>query len=67
MITTAVVGAACLALGLYSGKKRARGEKWAEIAEDLRKDTCHTLRTACDKVSRPFRLDVEEPFKEDPK
>ena len=66
MITTAVIGAACLALGLYSGKKRARGEKWSEIADDLRKDMCHTLRTAYDKVSGPFRLDIEKPSKEDP-
>ena len=60
MITTAVIGAACLALGLYSGKKRAKGEGWSEITSDLWNDTCHNVKMAWGKVSSPFKM--EEPF-----
>lgn len=60
MITTAVIGAACLALGLYSGKKRAKGKGWSKIASDLWYDTCRNVKIAWGKISSPFKM--EEPF-----
>ena len=44
-----IVGTVCLALGLYAGKRRAKGKSWKMIAHEL-------WNTA---VS-PFRADSDE-------
>ena len=46
---TCIVGTACFALGLYAGKRRAKGRSWKMIAEDLWKGFVY-----------PFRADREE-------
>lgn len=58
---TIVVGIASFVLGLYSGKKRARGLGWMDVGRDF----CHDVRSVASKVFAAafalFRRDVEAP------
>ena len=47
-----------MALGLYAGKKRAKGASWCEISSDLGRDLYANASSAWRKVSGPFRKDA---------
>ena len=56
-----------LALGLYAGKKRERGDCWGKICSDLCYDVVETAKAAWTKVSGPFRKGAsksEKPLEE---
>lgn len=52
-----VVAVACLAFGLYAGKRRANGVGWNAIACELAKGARDIVAQAWDVVSGPFRKD----------
>ena len=54
LITVAV---ACMAFGLYAGKRRANGCGWYSIACELAKGAWDLAARAWNFVSRPFRKD----------
>ena len=56
----AVVLTAGLAIGLYAGKKRARGKTWCEVTVDLSKDAWRNTVSVWNKVSWPFRREKSE-------
>ena len=53
MATT--VGILCFVLGLYAGKKRAKGLGWGEIGKDFCYDAYDLASRALATVSAPFR------------
>ena len=52
---TAMVSVACLAIGLYAGKRRAKGSGWKEIACELAKGARDVAEIAWRKATWPFR------------
>lgn len=66
MITIAF-GAACFAVGLYAGKRRAAGSDWGSIAKDGADWVVSVSKTAYDKVSWPFRKSEKAPEEADMK
>lgn len=56
---TFIVAMACLAIGLYAGKRRANGSSWHDIAYELSKGACDLAVNAWNAVSSPFKRDVK--------
>lgn len=56
----AVVLIVGLAIGLYAGKKRAKGKTWCEVTVDLSEDAWRNAVSAWNKVSCPFRREKSE-------
>lgn len=50
-----VVLIAGLAVGLYAGKKRAKGKTWFEVVVDFSKDAWRNAVSVCKKLAYPFR------------
>lgn len=48
-----------LMLGLYAGKRRAKGEGWCQILCDLFFDLCGALRAIWVHLTNPFRAEPE--------
>ena len=42
-------------LGLYSGKRRAMGREWSDIANEFMSDAKTIYKSAWKKISGPFR------------
>lgn len=57
MIYCIIVALACLTLGLYAGKRRARGEDWWRILCDLIYDLFGAIRAVVVRLMDPFRAD----------
>ena len=55
MITIMITGFACLAFGLYAGKKRAAGRSWGGILSDLTRAIRFAIVNAWKKASYPFK------------
>lgn len=53
MIT--VIGAACFILGLYAGKRRAKGLSWNDIGRNFYNDACKIAKQALVMISSPFK------------
>lgn len=65
---TASVGIVCFVLGLYVGKKRAKGLGWGRIGKDLCQDVYNTASTVISAVAAPFRkekIPAEKPSGQD--
>ena len=48
-----------LMLGLYAGKRRAKGEGWCQILCDLFFDLCRAMRAIWVHLTNPFRAEPE--------
>ena len=46
-----------LMLGLYAGKRRAKGEGWCQILCDLFFDLCRAMRSIWVHLTNPFRAE----------
>lgn len=57
---TLAVGVVCVAVGLYAGKKRAKGASWCSISHDFCEDVATTSKSVWMKVSSPFKKDTTE-------
>lgn len=55
----AIIFASGIAIGLYSGKKRAVGKTWREVCSDLSKDVMKNANSAWNKAESLFRRDVK--------
>lgn len=55
MIAIIITGFACLAFGLYAGKKRAAGRSWGGILSDLTRAIHFAVVNAWKKASYPFK------------
>ena len=55
----AIIFAFGMAIGLYSGKKRAAGKTWSEVCSDLSKDILRNVNSAWNKAAGLFRRDVK--------
>ena len=55
-----VVGFACMAFGLYAGKKRAKGDEWFAILKCLVSDLVSFARAAWDKTAGIFSAERKE-------
>ena len=60
MFTLTILGIACFALGLYSGKRREKGLSWYKIACEFANSLWNMAATAFDLLSRPFKKGAEE-------
>lgn len=49
-----IVALICLTLGLYAGKRRAKGEGWCQILCDLFYDLCGAIRAIWVRLTNPF-------------
>lgn len=54
----AIIFASGMAIGLYSGKKRAVGKTWREVCSDLSKDMLRNANSAWNKAVGLFSRDV---------
>lgn len=54
----AIIFASGMAIGLYSGKKRAVGKTWREVCSDLSKDVLRNANSAWNKAFGLFSRDV---------
>lgn len=52
-----IVALICLTLGLYAGKRRAKGEGCCQILCDLFYDLCGAIRTIWVRLTNHFRAD----------
>lgn len=55
MFTLIIVGVACMAIGLYAGKGRAKGLSWFQISCELARGAWDLVASAFEMVARPFR------------
>ena len=55
----AIIFASGMAIGLYSGKKRAVGKTWREVFSDLSKDVLRNANSAWNKVLGLSSIDVK--------
>lgn len=55
----AIIFASGMAVGLYSGKKRAAGKTWREVYSDMSKDVLRNANSAWNKVVGIFSRDVK--------
>ena len=55
----AIIFASGMAIGLYSGKKRAGGKTWREVCSDLSKDVLRNANSAWNKAAGLFRREVK--------
>ena len=55
----AIIFASGIAIGLYSGKKRAVGKTWSEVCSDLSKDVLRNANSAWNKAACLFRRDAK--------
>ena len=55
---TTIVGIGCFVLGLYAGKKRAKGLGWGRIGKDLCQDAYEMAAKTLSTVSAPFRKEI---------
>lgn len=55
----AIIFASGMAIGLYSGKKRAVGKTWREVCSDMSKDVLRNANSAWNKVVGIFSRDVK--------
>ena len=53
-----IIFASGIAIGLYSGKKRAIGKTWREVFCDLSKDVMRNTSSAWNKASSLFRREA---------
>ena len=54
----AIIFASGMAIGIYSGKKRAVGKTWREVCSDLLKDILRNANSAWNKAVGLFSRDV---------
>lgn len=57
---TAIVGIVSFVLGMYAGRRRARGLGWGDIWEDCCRDACTLASKMLSAVSAPFRKKTTE-------
>ena len=55
----AIIFVSGMAIGLYSGKKRAVGKTWREVCSDLSKDVLRNANSAWNKALDFFSRDVK--------
>ena len=55
----AIIFASGMAIGLYSGKKRAGGKTWREVCSDLSKDILRNVNSAWNKAAGLFMREVK--------
>ena len=55
----AIIFASGMAIGLYSGKKRAVGKTWREVCSDMSKDVLRNANSAWNKVVDIFSRDAK--------
>jgi hypothetical protein len=54
-----IIFASGMAIGLYSGKKRAAGKTWREVFSDMLKDVRRNADSAWNKAAGLFSRDVK--------
>lgn len=55
-----IIFASGIAIGLYSGKKRAVGKTWREVFCDLSKDVLRNANSALNKAACLFRREAKQ-------
>ena len=60
MITNAIVGLMCMSIGLYAGKRRAKGLGWFQIYCEMAKGVWHMLERVILFISKPFSKEFDD-------